>query len=79
MNRLPCDNLYDFIDGFNTFYAVDDNSYQVGDRVILYNEQHEHEFVITHIYHLERTVLALKGVRYFEALLVHSEEETESG
>ena len=75
--RLPCDNITEFIDGIKRHYAVENaDPYTIGDRVTLYNGNHEHEFVVANIIYIEPPVLTLLGVRYYETSLVHEQGKT---
>ena len=61
MNKLPCDNLTDFIYGTKHFYSVEKNQFEQWEQVILYNDQQKAMFEIINVIRFkEHDVLGLK-------------------
>jgi hypothetical protein len=47
--RLPCENIYDFINGKKHHYSVTTDKYQIGDIVTLYHNHKECKFRVMYI------------------------------
>lgn len=57
---LPADNITDYIDGIKTIYRADAGGHAVGDRVVLFNQVWEHEFVVIDILDAQGSILVLR-------------------